>query len=267
MITRSRFLASAAGACALAALGAWPRRRGTLYFHANFNRDADTFPGWSIYGSTATTDPTIVRAGSHSVKLSANNANTGGNGSRVDLFKYGLFFNGYERYIGFSVYFPTNMRSQFTSTGWGCMFTEPGYAHGGGFPPIAMYYDPNLSGANSRLQMSTHEPNGDSTTIWSSGAVTHGRWIDITLRIFFHDTSAGWVEMWIDGVKQTFNNSQQRYYHNTLCPGMGDAPGGLLDQNCYRKDGIASNVIIYQDEIKVGSTYAIVQPQKLREKG
>jgi hypothetical protein len=236
-----------------------PPPSGTVYFQDNFDRDADTFAGWSIYGSTVTTQSQVVRAGTHAAMCSANNANTAFQ-SRCDLYKPGFFFNGQERYIGFSVYFPSNIRSQFTSNGWGVMFTEPGMYNGGGYPGIAMYFNPNIGGANAFLDMRTHETNGVSTRIWSNSSVALGQWVDIVLRVYFHDTSQGWVELWVNGVKQTFNNGQQRYSHYTIPPGGGTSPGGNLTHNCYRADGIGSNVTIYQDEIKVGSTYAIVQP-------
>jgi len=236
-----------------------PPPSGTVYFQDNFDRDADTFAGWEIFGSTITTDSAVARRGTHSAKFSANNANTT-EGSRADLHRDGMFFNGDERYIGFSVYFPSNIRSQFTSNGWGVLFAEPGYYPGGHYPPIALYFNPNISGANPSLRMDTHEPNGSANEIWSNSSVALGQWVDIVMRIYFHDTSAGWVELWINGVKQTFHNGQQRYSHHTIPPGGGSSPGGSLINLNYRQDGIASNVTIYQDEIRVGSTYAIVQP-------
>jgi hypothetical protein len=236
-----------------------PPPSGTVYFQDNFDRDADTFAGWEIFGSTITTDSTVARRGTHSAKFSANNASTT-EGSRADLHRDGMFFNGDERYIGFSVYFPSNIRSQFTSNGWGVLFAEPGYYPGGHYPPIALYFNPNISGATPSLRMDTHEPNGSAKEIWSNSSVALGQWVDIVLRMYFHDTSAGWTELWINGVKQTFHNGQQRYSHHTIPPGGGSSPGGSLINLCYRQDGIASNVTLYQDEIKVGSTYAIVQP-------
>jgi hypothetical protein len=258
---RGEFLRLAGvGGLALSALPLLQRRAdATVYFSDNFDRATDTFSDWEIFGSTITTDSAVVRAGTHSAKFSANNANTA-EGSRADLHRDGMFFNGDERYIGFSVYFPSNIRSQFTSNGWGVLFAEPGYYPGGHYPPIALYFNPNISGANPSLRMDTHEPNGSANKIWSNSSVALGQWVDIVLRMYFHDTSAGWVEMWIDGVKQTFTNGQQRYSHHTIPPGGGSSPGGSLIHLNYRQNGIASNVTLYQDELKVGDSYAAVAP-------
>jgi hypothetical protein len=87
------------------------------------------------------------------------------------------------------------------------------------------------------------------------------RWIDFVAHVKWSKSAAdGFVELWVDGVKQTFStNGQQRLYTQTV---MNDQNEGLktIPTNYRRKGIVPGPVTIYQDEVKVGSSYRAVAP-------
>ena len=86
------------------------------------------------------------------------------------------------------------------------------------------------------------------------------RWLSFVARVnWSKDERVGFVELWVDGVKQTFSNGQQRLYTQTV---MSDQNGGLhtIPTNYREKGSYPGAVTIYHDEVKLGTSYDAAAP-------
>jgi hypothetical protein len=112
VISRRRFVTLFGAAASLVLIGPHRPASAAIYFQDGFDRDADTFTNWDgvyVANNSATTDPTVKRRGTHSLKMSVQDidSNTFGfTGVRSHLIKRSLFREGLERYIGWSTYVP-----------------------------------------------------------------------------------------------------------------------------------------------------------------
>jgi hypothetical protein len=239
---------------------------GPLIFSDTFDRDADTFvPPWAQVSEQApdriTTDSSVARKGTHSVKFTvAGTDNPSGFGVRADLAGPSTgpaaLCEGDERYIGWSILFPSDFTSQLSQNGWVAV-AEDGFGSPYGYPSLNFAFDGGPNGGRFVLDSRTGGLNNPQA-IWSVNP-TYGQWMDVVTHVKFStDPSVGYVELWINGVRQTFSNGSQRYYQNTLLPGA-DTCGRIQHQN-YRDPAMSGTVTLYQDEIKMGTSYAAVAP-------
>jgi hypothetical protein len=236
-----------------------------VYFQDTFDREADTFvPPWASVIQQAsdriTTDSREARKGTHSVKFTVlDSDNPDGLGVRADLVGPSSgpasFCEGDERYIGWSILFPSDFLSQLSSRGW-ITVAEDGYAPYA-HPPLNFAFAGGPDGGYLELDSRL---NGSATaTRILAVAPTYGQWMDIVAHYkFSSDPAVGYIEVWINGQRQTFNDGSQRFYQNTLVPNAPEC--GHLQHASYRAAGMANSVTIYQDEIKVGDSYSAVAP-------
>ena len=76
---------------------------------------------------------------------------------------------------------------------------------------------------------------------------------------FSVDPKVGFVELWLNGAKQTFTDGQSRYCTNTLEPGSS-RKGRICFEN-YRATGtMGSSLTVDLDQVRVGSSYSVVSP-------
>lgn len=232
-----------------------------ISFSDTFDRGADTFrPPWDDINQAEsdriTTDSSVVRKGTHSAKYTVYDGDvaplTHSENPRAQLNENAIFCDGDNEYIGSSVYFPRDF-PVMPLYGW-LVVNSFGFA-----PP----YGSTVDGAGG-LQV-THpgddlelERGSDGARLWTT-SIERERWIDIVVHIKFStDPSVGYVELWKNGVKQTLSDGSERMYYQTFDPDATDC--GNLQPTNYRKKGMFSTVTIYQDELKVGSTYSAVAP-------
>ena len=143
--------------------------------------------------------------------------------------------------------------------GWVALMQMHGYGVSGQGAPLvlrAVNGDGNLYLQNNA--------NGVDTNFWHT-TFKAGVWQGFVLHVFLSTNPAvGYTELWYNGVQQTFNNGQTRWYGPTW-----DNVGGAwqnsynkLKWGCYRSgamDGTGS-ADAYMSEAKVGTTYADVDP-------
>jgi hypothetical protein len=95
---------------------------------------------------------------------------------------------------------------------------------------------------------------------WSTPVVT-GQWTDIKLHIRWTASDDGFIELWVDGVPQTFTDApcagQTRCTVKTLRPQGG---GVYFKQGLYRKDTIESPGVVYHDGFSFARSEAELQP-------
>lgn len=232
----------------------------SVYFGDGFDREADEFsPPWDdvnrAHAGRLTTVSTVARKGTHSAKFAVHDDGvaplTYTKNPRAQLNKNGIFCNGDDRYVGFSVYFPDDFPTLPSSPEWGWLIVNSfGFA-----PPYGNVKSAGVltvqPGDKLRMQYR-------GSPIWST-AMERGRWIDFVVHINFStDPSVGHMEIWKDGAKQTFLDGTQTKYYQTFDPNA-TACGNLQPTN-YRKKGMFEWATLYQDEIKVGTSYDAVAP-------
>jgi hypothetical protein len=94
--------------------------------------------------------------------------------------------------------------------------------------------------------------------VWSEPLVRN-RWIDFTVRVkWSKDPSVGFVELWADGRRQTFSDGRSRLAMATIQDDQ-DVVESIATN--YRKlNMIKEPVTILHDAVKIGTSYAAVQP-------
>lgn len=226
----------------------------SLYFFDDFERDADTMqPPWgggTCYGPKGgvTTDPTMHRKGSYAGKFEVYDGDCTSYPTRALVRWNQHFCEGDDRYIGYSMYVPSNLPAP--SPGW-MNLGQFGYGPPWGYPPLHFNNDDN------GFRMSVYNQYNTRLTYVP---FSRDAWTDIVLHErFSKNPSIGFVEIWVNGVPLTMANGSTRYYTNTL---RDDATGcGSLDIQQYRKAGMwPSPLTVWFDEVKVGASYADVTP-------
>ncbi|WP_328499993.1 polysaccharide lyase [Streptomyces sp. NBC_00457] len=101
-----------------------------------------------------------------------------------------------------------------------------------------------------KLTVIQRQPDGTVHTIWTR-SVSAGAWNHIVIGLHLSDqTRGGWVELWFNGAKQTFNSGTQRWNCRTF------------DSENHPKWGVygadSNSVDHYVDALKIGTSYGDV---------
>jgi hypothetical protein len=116
----------------------------------------------------------------------------------------------------------------------------------GGSPGIAVFLD------NGRaLKLGA----GDSSSIfWRSRRLRIDRWYDLVYRVHLsRDPDAGFVEVWLDGVRQTLRDGRGRTYGRTI-----QARRTYIKAGVYRAKSSTGTSVVEHDAIAVGTSLAAV---------
>jgi hypothetical protein len=175
----------------------------------------------------------------------------------ANLISPPLFTPGQNLYIGFSTFFPTNFPTMCTPWVPACwmqvmeMYGSPFH----GSSPVA------VGVVGDKLVLANN-----TGTIWTSSQnITKGAaWEDIVIRVNLSTSATtGYIELWNNGVPQTFINGSTRFYEATMATGVnwdGTHPDQLY-VNQYRGPNPAlGTVVLYHAGVKVGTTYASAAP-------
>jgi hypothetical protein len=93
-----------------------------------------------------------------------------------------------------------------------------------------------------------------SPTFWTSPKLENDRWYELIYRVnLSQDPSTGFVEVWLDGAKQSLENSETRVYGQTI-----QATETYLKAGIYRSKSSTGTSIVEHDSIVVGTSYAAV---------
>lgn len=124
---------------------------------------------------------------------------------------------------------------------------------GGSSPPMGIYVDhgTNLFGLTVNTYSDT--TNFTSKKIWST-TTTRDVWHDIKLHVKWSASDSGFVELWHNGVQQTFSGvcaGQKTCYIRTLRPGGGP---NYYKQGYYRDVNVSGVGIVYHDGFRVANS-------------
>jgi hypothetical protein len=192
-----------------------------------------------------------VRQGSYAARFEVHDSDHPGSANpRAQLNSAPMHREGDERYIGWSTYFPSDFPS-IPSGAWFVFFQFHGEPYNGS-PRLGFGVSPD-----GRIEL-RRDAVYNYDRVWSQPQ-QRGRWTDFTVRVkWSKDPSVGFVELWVDGARQTFSNGQTRLAMATI---QSDQTGVENIATNYRKRGaIPGEVTLLHDAVKVGTSYATVQP-------
>jgi hypothetical protein len=111
----------------------------------------------------------------------------------------------------------------------------------------------------NRLTMESHQIVGTTyPELWRSTQDIHKgtQWEDFVIHYkWSDDPKVGFIELWHNGVRQTFDNGQQRRYLATIVPSVNGI-GNTVIMNIYREAGVNyGTTTVYHDDVRVGTTY------------
>jgi hypothetical protein len=122
------------------------------------------------------------------------------------------------------------------------------HANADGSPPIGFF----VEGDDLALQVHRTASPGHVLSvvdIWR-GPLLRGRWRDIRMHVRWSGSDRrGWVELWIDGVRQRFDDGSTRRYIRTMFPGIGN----YFTMGLYRQSGLARTGVVYHDAFRMSS--------------
>jgi Polysaccharide lyase len=97
--------------------------------------------------------------------------------------------------------------------------------------------------------------SGDSSrTFWQGPPLQPDRWYDLIYRVkLSRDPGSGFVEVWLDGVRQRLAGDRSRIYGRTIQTSRTRLKAGI-----YRSKSSTGTSIVEHDAILVGTSYAAV---------
>jgi hypothetical protein len=115
-----------------------------------------------------------------------------------------------------------------------------------GSPGIAVFLEPDDS-------LRIGRGDGDAT-YWESESLARDRWHDLVYRVYLsRDSSAGFVEVWLNGAQQTLEDGGTRAYGETIQTAQTYLKAGI-----YRSRSSSGTSLVEHDNIVVGTSLAAV---------
>ncbi len=185
-----------------------------------------------------------VRQGSLASRHEVQHGDYVGGGARAEV-SWGrgdspTLRSGYDRWFGWSTYFPGNFPTPPYGNGQHTVFLQWKQS-GTGEPPLRMSAEGN--------RISLRRPGGD---LWST-PLRRGVWNDFVAHIRFSSNSdVGRVELWHNGNKVLAGRNVRT---------LADGQSSYVKLGYYRHKDITTTAAIYQDAFKVGTSYADVNPR------
>jgi len=120
------------------------------------------------------------------------------------------------------------------------------HAKASGSPPIGFFAE------NDDLVLRLHRTGSPGQVLgivdaWR-GPLMRGTWRDIRMHVRWSGSDArGWVELWIDGVRQRFDDGSRRRHIRTMYPGIGN----YFALGYYRQSGLSRTGVVYHDGFRM----------------
>ena len=185
-----------------------------------------------------------VRQGKYAARFEVRNGdNPIGYGDRAEVQRGTGESEGEQRWYAWS----TMLASDFPRTNAWQVISQ-WHANADGSPPLAFFAE------GDSIVLQAHRFSGpgaeiDIKDIWT-GPMRRGQWQDIQLHVKWSGSdSVGFVELWIDGVQQRFDDGTTKRFIRTLTPGVG----AYFKQGLYRQSGIAGTGVVYHDGFRMST--------------
>jgi hypothetical protein len=211
-----------------------------------FNGDFDSgFKGW--YVQSLSSRATLVSGGAYQGSQSARFEVRAGDvepdtGSQRSEVSGPTFDEGEDLYIRDAIRVPA---ANTYSAPWQIV-QQLHEEDWGGSPGMAVFLDNNRA-----LRLGA----GDgSPTYWQGPNLQSDRWYELIYRVnLSQDPGTGFVEVWLDGARQTLANGQARMYGQTI-----QAAETYIKAGIYRSKSSTGTSIVEHDAVVVGASYAAV---------
>lgn len=198
-----------------------------------------------------------VRAGSHAVRLTADQADRPGQDVRTQLNGPMLFDEGDEAYVAWSSYLPSDI-PDIPPGGWFVFFEFHGSPFDGS--PLPGAFGLTNDDGEQRIKLARSQKY-DYDTPWSM-PIVHDRWIDFVAHVkFSKDENVGFVELWVDGEQQRFNDGATRLQQSTIMESQDEGLSPIAT-NYYKSDTLEGPVTLYHDEIVVAENLGAAVPPR-----
>jgi hypothetical protein len=151
---------------------------------------------------------------------------------------------GQVRWYRFATKFDETFPSNHASLGWGLTNQWHGDAPTGG-PPINWGVG-EQDGQWTLVAERQSSPGGylGKTALFAT-PLNVGSWHDVKMQVCWSTSdSVGFVQLWLNGVRQTFTDGSQTYHVRTLVPGSA-APAAYYKEGYYRENDIVPTGIVY----------------------
>ena len=139
-----------------------------------------------------------------------------------------------------------------TNGSWVAFWQMHGYGPTGQGAPLVF----RALGGDGNLYLQNNV-NGTDVNFWNT-PLRLNSWNTYVLQIHLATDNTGWVELWYNGVRQTFINGQQRFN----CPTWDAKPGSyvLFKWGVYRSGSLngSGDAAAYMSRARIGTTYADV---------
>jgi hypothetical protein len=139
--------------------------------------------------------------------------------------------------------------------GWVALFQMHGYGPSGQGAPLVL----RCTNGDGTVGLQNNV-NGTNIDFWKTPFRT-GIWNNFVLHLFLStDATKGWVELWYNGVRQTFTDGSTRF----ICPLWDEKPGSSVELKwgVYRSGAMngKGNASTFLSGAKIGTTFADVDP-------
>jgi hypothetical protein len=176
---------------------------------------------------------------------------------RADIFSRHLFIPGDDYYIGLQTKFDPSM--PLINTGWLQWFEFYGKPYAGSAPiPGGVW---NEGGKNCVLLQTAQYKPGSIQMLWV-GPPIDAQWHNYIFHVKFATDDTGFIELWYDGVQQTFKTggTKVNFPNMTAINWDGHTPN-FLNINNYRGAGgsLPGTVTIYHGSPVVATTLSAAQ--------
>lgn len=216
-------------------------------------------------------DGSNVREGAYAARFEVRDGdNPIGSGERSECQRSSGEVEGSERWYSWSTYFAPDFPTGNATGGW-ATFTQWHANASTGSPPVGMYLE------GGRMVLKLHRQSSPASyvgiiTPWGTDfASNRGRWIDFTMRVKWSGSdSVGWVELWMDGVKQRMNwpgggnaaahggLGSYRVSARTLVPGYG----AYVKQGFYRCECLSGTAVVLHDGLTTADASGDGEPSE-----
>ena len=175
-------------------------------------------------------------------------------GTRVNGSNFRMDYN-HEYYIGWRGMWNPMPHD----TGWIALFQMHGYGVTGQGAPLTL----RVQDGDNNLYLQ-NAANGVDTNFWHT-TLKLNTWQGFVVHVFLStNKTQGFIELWYNGVKQTFNNGQQRWYG----PTWDNVDGKWQDSYNLVKWGVYRSGVLnghgsatgYMSEGRIGDSFADVDP-------
>lgn len=218
-----------------------------------YNDAGSNFPG--SYSASIVDDPTYGRAARFEVRTGDVPPFGGGERAEVSGGDSTGGAEGQDRWYRFATKFDETFPGNHASLGWGLT----NQWHGDtirGTPPLNWSVS-EQNGQWTLLADRQSRPDGYlGKVVLFSTPLNPGSWHDVQMHVLWSTSdSVGLVELWHNGVRQTFTDGSQTYRVRTLVPGTA-APSAYYKEGYYRQNGIGPTGIVYHSGFRSADTQA-----------